>query len=212
MKYEDKPFILFLDEINQASIQTLHALFYVVNDRTVAGVKLPNMRIVAAGNTLKENEFLTPLPAPLLDRFVYKLTWKPDMEATYKHLLEKYAHMGATIQTFINSVKKTWVDNVTPRHIEQMIMLLQDGTDTVEKGRELVGAAYEDYLQALQAGERHIEDDRLNQLKEIARKLKLNKGYYIDPVTKKYKRHDTAEEELLAGLTAEERELVKNVA
>lgn len=199
VKYGDKPFILFLDEINQASIQTLHALFYVVNDRTVAGLKLPNMRIIAAGNTVHENEFLTPLPAPLLDRFVYKINWQADIDEATKYLSQKY-----NCPLLFEAINKTKTENITPRHIEQMLMLIEDKTDDVARGRELIGAAYEVYLKLISSGERHRDDNRLEELRIISKKLKLSSDYeIIDGVMIRVNKS-----KLLEGLTPEELELV----
>jgi MoxR-like ATPase len=204
LKHGDKPFVLFLDEINQASIQTIHALFYLVNNRQVAGVTLSNMRVIAAGNTADENEFLTPLPAPLLDRFVYKIKWKADLRSALKYLSKKYAHMNGKAEALVEAVKKAGTELTTPRHVEQMLMLIEDGTDDVERGRELVGAAYEEYIKLLQVGERHKEDDRLAELREISAKLKTQSPYQI--VEGKMVRVN--KEELLQGLTQEEIALV----
>jgi len=203
-QYGDKPFVLFLDEINQAAIQTLHALFYIVNDRTVAGIRLPNMRIVAAGNTADENEFLTPLPTPLLDRFVYKIKWRADLMAALSWLGEKYIHMGGRAEMLISAVRETHTEEITPRHVEQMLMLIEDGTDDIERGRELVGAAYEAYMKLLSAGKRHKEDNRLAELREIAKKLKSADEFAV--IDGKMTRIDR--KAILAGLSPEEIDLV----
>lgn len=204
IKHGDKPFVLFLDEINQASIQTLHALFYVVNDRTVAGIKLPNMRVIAAGNTLDENEFLTPLPKPLLDRFIYRVSWESDLKGAISYLRNKYPKSGL----LLDAVEEVGVDNITPRHIEQMIMILEDDTGSIERGRELVGAAYELYLKKISMGERHIEDNRLNELKEISDKIKgLNQWERVDGELRLVDKTAFIQD-LTKDLTPEELELV----
>jgi MoxR-like ATPase len=204
-KYGDKPFVLFLDEINQASIQTLHALFYPVDARQVAGIHLPNMRVVAAGNTVDQNEFLTPLPIPLLDRFVYRINWSIDLLASLKYLGDKYKHIGDKCDKLIQAVKKTYTESITPRHVEQMLMMIEDDTDTPEVGIKLVGSAYEVYLNTITAGERHIEDNRLEELKKIAKEIK-SPEYYAE--NGKLVRKDMSK--LLNGLTPEELEVVNN--
>ena len=68
----DTPFILFLDEINQASPNTINALYAIVHDKMIAGRYNPNMRVVAAGNLLDESDYLNDLPKPMLNRFVEK--------------------------------------------------------------------------------------------------------------------------------------------
>lgn len=88
-KYRDKEFILFLDEINQATTSTLHAAYKVVLDREFCGIKMPQMRIIAAGNEMDENPFLTELPEPLMKRF-YIREWECDVNAAVNHLNNKY--------------------------------------------------------------------------------------------------------------------------
>lgn len=199
-KHGDDPFVLFLDEINQASIQTLHALFYIVNDRTVAGVKLPNMRIVAAGNGADENEFLTPLPAPLLDRFVYRIKWQSDVAASFDYLRNKYSGIRSRVDAVIKAIQKTGLDDVTPRHLEQLFMLIEDGTDTLDRGRELIGSAYDAYLE--DGGDKHDHDERMAFLGDIVNQIKQGRRIVdgvvlpVDP------------SELMDGLTKEEQEMV----
>lgn len=84
----DKEFILFIDEINQANVSVLHALYRIVLDREVAGIKL-NMKIIAAGNNNSENPYLTELPEPLLKRFsVYQ--WENNITEACRYLNKKY--------------------------------------------------------------------------------------------------------------------------
>lgn len=208
IKHGNDPFVLFLDEINQASIQTLHALFYLVNDRKVAGVHLPNMRVIAAGNGADENEFLTPLPAPLLDRFVYRIKWRSDLKESLAFLSIKYKHLNGAAECLIAAVKKTQTDGTTPRHVEQMLMLIEDGTDSVERGRELVGAAYEVYLKEVSAGARHKEDDRLNELRLIADRIKSGSNLVMRGGIATRMSVD----EMLENLSPEEKEMVLNAA
>lgn len=206
LKHGNDPFVLFLDEVNQASIQTLHAMFYMVNDRTVAGINLPNMRVIAAGNGADENEFLTPLPDPLLDRFVYKIKWSCNIEGPLEFLKDKYKHLGRAANVLLDSVEQTWTEDVTPRHVEQMLMMIEDKTDCAEEGRRLVGPAYEIFLEKMSTNGRHKEDNRLNELREIAHRLKSGNNFkVVNGVTL-----PVSEEEILRGLSPEEVELVKS--
>lgn len=66
---KNKAFVLFLDEINQASVQVLHAIYSLVHERRLHHVTNPEMRIVAAGNMEDENPHLTEIMTPLLKRF-----------------------------------------------------------------------------------------------------------------------------------------------
>jgi hypothetical protein len=199
-KYKDKPFVLFLDEFNQATIDTMHAMFYLVNDRMTAGQTNPQMRIVAAGNTEEENEFLTPIPSPLRDRFVYQIKWQSDLEASLKFLEEKYKSKEA--KGIIEAVRKSSHGSVTARHVEQAIFMAEDDIFDIDRGSELIGSAYQVYIEGLSIEEKNPEDDRLNYLREVKERIK-NTFTVIDG-----KIVYTDKNEILKDLTEEEREIV----
>lgn len=204
-KYDGKPFVLFLDEFNQATIATMHAMFYLVNDRTTAGKANPQMRIVAAGNTEDENEFLTPIPAPLMDRFVYRLKWKGNLNSSLEYLEKKYEDHPQT-KNLIECIRRSPNDKLTARHVEQALFMVMDDIKDIERGRELIGSAYDVYLESLTTATQQEDDKRLNRLAEIKNLLKADKfrveNGKMTPVNK---------EALLAELTDEEKELL-NVA
>lgn len=119
----DKPFILFLDEINQANPATLNALYAIVHDRLVAGVYNKNMHIVAAGNLLSESDYIAELPKPLLNRFVVK-QHKPKESTVIEYLKDKYAD-NADAQKILNTLSTTtWIRNMNPRALERVIKQL----------------------------------------------------------------------------------------
>lgn len=119
---KDATFIFFIDEINQANISVLHALYKVVLDREVAGIKL-RMHIIACGNTADENPYLTELPEPLLKRFsVYN--WVNEMDTACHYLNTVYG-------TALNEIY------TTPRQTEMAIKLYRVGD--VEAARRLGG-------------------------------------------------------------------------
>ncbi len=118
----DKPFVLFLDEINQASIQVLHALYGVILDRMVAGVKNPQMRVIAACNDFTENEYVTDLMLPLRKRFIIDIKHTPDNMEVKKHLMTKYSKFEKIIDLVHRSGKK-----IPPRDLEFGIQVLDSG-------------------------------------------------------------------------------------
>jgi hypothetical protein len=63
--------ILFLDELNHASHEVMKVAFKLIDERTLGeSYKLPqNVRIVAAANQEKYNEFVNTIETPLLNRF-----------------------------------------------------------------------------------------------------------------------------------------------
>ncbi len=71
-------FVLFLDEITQATIQVLHAIYPVVLDKRIGGLSLPNMRVIAASNYDHENPNLTTIMQPLLNRFAVEINIEED--------------------------------------------------------------------------------------------------------------------------------------
>lgn len=117
-----KPFVLFLDEINQASIQVLHALYGVVLDRMVAGVKNPEMRIVAACNDFKENEYVTDLMKPLRARFPVDIVHEPDKQEVKNILIKKYPQHEEIVDIVQKSGK-----NISPRELEFGLSMIDAG-------------------------------------------------------------------------------------
>lgn len=119
----DTPFVLFLDEINQATPNTINALYAIVHDRMLAGRYNPNMRVVAAGNLMDESDYLNALPQPLLNRFVVK-QHKPKESEVISYLAEKYRGNDKA-QRILESVQKMdWLQSMNPRALERCIKIL----------------------------------------------------------------------------------------
>ncbi|AUR92083.1 ATPase [Vibrio phage 1.224.A._10N.261.48.B1] len=64
---------LFLDEMRQASPEVLHALYKLINERAVGdkGKLHPKVYIGAASNLASNDNFLTPMPDPMISRMVH---------------------------------------------------------------------------------------------------------------------------------------------
>lgn len=63
--------ILFLDELNSASKETLKAAYKLILDRMLGNYKLhPNVRIVAAGNLITDGAMVSELPTAIKSRLV----------------------------------------------------------------------------------------------------------------------------------------------
>lgn len=119
----DTPFILFLDEINQATPNTINALYAIVHDRMLAGRYNPNMRVVAAGNLLEESDYINSLPQPLLNRFVVK-THEPKESDVIEYLQAKYKD-NPKAQKILKAVNKVnWIKDLNPRALERCIKIL----------------------------------------------------------------------------------------
>lgn len=65
--HKDKQFLLFLDEMNQASNAVMNALMPIVKENVVCGVKFDNFFCGGAGNMSFEND-LEEIPIPLMSR------------------------------------------------------------------------------------------------------------------------------------------------
>ena len=119
----DTPFVLFLDEINQASTNTINALYAIIHDRMIAGRYNPNMRVVAAGNLLDESDYLNALPQPLLNRFVVK-AHEPKESDVIAYLSEKYK-TNEKAQRILNNIQSMdWIKDLNPRALERCIKIL----------------------------------------------------------------------------------------
>lgn len=94
--------VLFLDEINQASAQTLNTLFQLVDVRRFADRPEYDMAeaivCVAAGNFLRENRALTKLPAPLVRRFHTVIYFLGVWGNSVDYLREKYSHQPEIVK------------------------------------------------------------------------------------------------------------------
>lgn len=104
-----KTTILFLDEITQASVSVLHACFRLVNERVVAGHKLP-IRVIAATNYSEENPELTELMEPLLRRFS-RCEWDHNVQQAMSYLkIKDRGYNTALVASALN--------DVSPRELE----------------------------------------------------------------------------------------------
>lgn len=69
---DDRPVILFLDEINSASPAVAAVAYQLINDRRVGEHKLkPNVRIIAAGNREGDRGVTNKMPLPLANRMTH---------------------------------------------------------------------------------------------------------------------------------------------
>jgi hypothetical protein len=76
---ENSSGILFLDELNSASLSVQAAIYQLVLDRKIGEYSLPkNWKIVCAGNKINDKGIVFKLPSPLVNRMVHLL-----LEAKY---------------------------------------------------------------------------------------------------------------------------------
>lgn len=153
----EKDFVLFLDEINQGTVQVLHAIYRVVLDREISEIKLPRMRIIAAGNKNEENPLLTELMTPLLKRF-YVVDWECDHNAACEYLNDKYDVKLQEIYT-------------TPRETEMGLIFWKKFRD--KKALEKLGGAQ---LVSLLEGQNKTKGKKIIEEIEIVKAIIRNGG------------------------------------
>lgn len=122
MVKDGKKVCIFLDEINHAMPEVLNGLHGVLDpERRIAGLEIPEVRIIAAGNKAEENETLTEMPLPLLDRFAIQIDdFKNDSAKAY--LSAKYPDMRAIIDIVFATCK-----NANPRRVEKLLNCIAAG-------------------------------------------------------------------------------------
>ena len=87
---EGKKFLLFFDEMNQATGEVQNTLMPIILERTICGIEFNNFVIGAAGNYKGENDYTTQLSDPLTSRFGGAYLWNEDWALAIKYLSDKY--------------------------------------------------------------------------------------------------------------------------
>lgn len=121
-------FVLFLDEITQATIQVMHAIYPLVLERRIGGLTLPNMRIIAASNYDHENPHLTTIMKPLINRFDAEIRIEEDfgqsmIDDFWAYISGKYPNQI----NIINLLKKNAI-TTNPRAYEAGLRFIKDAT------------------------------------------------------------------------------------
>jgi hypothetical protein len=69
---KEKPFCLFLDELNASSVEVQRALYTLILEKRLGELRLPpGTVIIAAGNRAQDGAQVKPMPAPILNRMVH---------------------------------------------------------------------------------------------------------------------------------------------
>lgn len=141
---EDKPTILFLDELPQAPLANLNIMAQLTNERRIGEHVLPdNVVIVCAGNPMGARAGTTPMPTHLNDRLTH-LDIETDHEGFRQYALNK----GFTpeITGYIND-RPEWLQkfdpsakaNPSPRSWERANSILALGLDYAAERGALAG-------------------------------------------------------------------------
>lgn len=133
LECEGEGWILFFDEINQGSPDSLNTLYSITHPdpsmRRWCGHRISKCQIVACGNLSDGTDktvYLTELPTPLLNRFfVFKL--KLDKKCATNWLKKKYKNIPQVtkyITTMLN-------EDIAPRDVDLALDILQYEEDSM---------------------------------------------------------------------------------
>ena len=127
LECEGEGWLLFFDEINQGSPESLNTLYSITHPnpsmRRWAGHRIGKCQIVACGNLSDGSDgtvYLTDLPTPLLNRFFcFKL--KPNKKDATDYLKNKYKNIPQ-----VTKYIKVMLDNgIAPRDVDLALDVLQ---------------------------------------------------------------------------------------
>lgn len=155
-------YILFFDEVNQGSPETLNTLYTITHPdpamRRWAGHDISKCQIVACGNLSDGTDgtvYLTDLPTPLENRFfVFEL--KPSKKDATDYLKKKWKN----IPQVVKYIKEMLDNNISPRDVDQALDILQYDYDGMFLEAKL-GAALTAKIYDIQKGIKSVDPAQL---------------------------------------------------
>ena len=162
LECEGEGWILFFDEINQGSPESLNTLYGITHPnpemRRWCGHRLSKCQIVACGNLSDGTDgtvYLTDLPTPLLNRFFcFKL--KPSKKEATDVLKKKYKN----IPQVAKYIKVMLDNNIAPRDVDLALDILQYDHDGMFLEAKL-GTALTAKIYDLQKGIKNLDPAEL---------------------------------------------------
>lgn len=177
LEHDDKQFLLFFDEMNQADGAVMNALMPIVLETEVCGVKFDNFIVGAAGNFDHENDAVNELSGPLKSRFKPIIVWETGGDAEWKQAFD-FMHkewdkkLGEDGPAYINMLYESRDIFQNPREVEHKIlkwcskMIATDDKDLFD---------IEDYLDRLEGLTKEdlnrTQEDKLKKLAEATYNL-----------------------------------------
>jgi len=120
--HPETQFLLFFDEMNQATPDIMNALMPIVLEHQICGKKYDNFFVGAAGNFEHENDAVSELSGPLKSRFKPIIVWETGADAwrdAFKHLHKIWdSKLG---KEFVDVFEQNAELFVNPREIEHKI-------------------------------------------------------------------------------------------
>jgi MoxR-like ATPase len=83
-------FLVFFDEMNQASPEVQNALMPILLESVIGGIYFDNVWYGAAGNFSEENASVSELSAPLRSRFIKENIWNEEWTEAFEYITDKY--------------------------------------------------------------------------------------------------------------------------
>ena len=200
LEHDDKQFLLFFDEMNQADGAVMNALMPIVLETEVCGVKFDNFIVGAAGNFDHENDAVNELSGPLKSRFKPIIVWETGGDAEWKQAFD-FMHkewdskLGEDGPEYINLLYENRDLFQNPREVEHKILKwCSKMVDTDDKDLFDV----EDYLDRLSGLAKEdlnrTQEDKLKKLAEAT--YNLVNGRPLSPERKRSKGKEMMDETL----------------
>ena len=201
LEHDDKQFLLFFDEMNQADGAVMNALMPIVLETEVCGVKFDNFIVGAAGNFEHENESgINELSGPLKSRFKPIIIWETGGDAEWKQAFD-FMHkewdnkLGEDGPAYIDLLQENRDLFQNPREVEHKILKwCSKMIDTDDKDLFDV----EDYLDRLEGLTKEdlnrSQEDKLKKLAEAT--YNLVNGLPLSPERKRSKGKEMMDETL----------------
>ena len=200
LEHDDKQFLLFFDEMNQADGAVMNALMPIVLETEVCGVKFDNFIVGAAGNFDHENDAVNELSGPLKSRFKPIIVWETGGDAEWKQAFD-FMHkewdgkLGEDGPAYIDLLQENRDLFQNPREVEHKILKwCSKMVDTDDKDLFDV----EDYLDRLEGLAKEDlnkpQEDKLKKLAEAT--YNLVNGLPLSPERKRSKGKEMMDETL----------------
>ena len=200
LEHDDKQFLLFFDEMNQADGAVMNALMPIVLETEVCGVKFDNFIVGAAGNFDHENDAVNELSGPLKSRFKPIIVWETGGDAEWKQAFDVMhkewdGKLGEDGPAYIDLLQENRDLFQNPREVEHKILKwCSKMIDTDDKDLFDV----EDYLDRLEGLTKEdlnrTQDDKLKKLAEAT--YNLVNGLPLSPERKRSKGKEMMDETL----------------
>lgn len=120
--HQDEQFMIFFDEMNQASPEVLHSLMSIILDKTICFQKFNNYFCGGAGNYADEDEAINKLPKNLLSRLKPIIIWKDKDQESW--------------DDFFQYVSKKWEGKFNG-HADELLEVVEKYMQYFDNPREL---------------------------------------------------------------------------